>query len=531
MQEIEKWISPANEAVKIQLVASSGTTKDFAPAITESIYLHDDQIIGYKDPEIKLKFRANDLLPSVRIKYRQKAPKDLISQIKGGDELFDLEAPLKGFFPVGAFTTVSEDVFTQSQAGWTPPGERLHLYKHDGTTYEIWAANLGDARAIEILKNMKIFIPMFIEGGTVDFLNDDDVPENRWTIERWTLFLLYEVNIDEYSLAGFSTSYHLPVFPSHNIIQSLPTVASAFKTEPREYGELAAAITQDTTISNSNHTAFSDKSISEYPARERISQFIILPPYQGCIHGIKLYNTITARFLADPYIFQITVEDPNENFDNLRDYCDLARLLADPAFADLRLPSSIPPNQLYSDAPVPITTFLATNTIPELCQRHKLITRQVQRLIEIHLLRTIPESSRSVARIVRKGNTSNEDDRKFYYWRLLVKHRVWMRNHEELAQIDENDRVSKIESATDAMFEQYLELSDGFDRRIREGLLVRESAGANASPQTGDTAAIKYSGRKRKVVADEEESNDSDEAPAKRQATEELLGSVSKHIT
>jgi histone acetyltransferase 1 len=518
MQEIEKWITPANTAVTLKLAAQDGTVKSFPAAITESIYINDDQLIGYKEPKIDIIFRSNDLKPSVKISYKSKAPSEFIAQIKGGEELVDLQAPLQEYFPEDAFNASIDDT-EDVTAGWTPPGEKLHAYTHDDHAYEVWSAGLADERAIQILKNMKILIPMFIEGGTVNFLSDDDVPENRWTIERWKLFLLYEINNSSYSLAGFSTSYHLPVLPIDSILEDLPSQISAAYSNAINLGDVAAAIPADSAAIN-GETTFAVKSISQYPARERISQFIILPPYQGSCHGIQLYNTVTAKFLADPFIFQITVEDPNESFDNLRDYCDLARLYADPKFSSLALPETIPAKELYSDVPVPIKTFLPSNAVDELCKRHKLIPRQIQRLIELHLLRSIPVSSRSVARIVRKTATANVDDRKFYFWRLLVKYRVWVRNHEELAQVDEMERVPKVDSAADALLEQYQELIDGFERRLNEGLVTIEGQATAAGAD--DSSSAKYTGRKRKIV--EEDSDDSEEAPAKRLATEELLG-------
>jgi histone acetyltransferase 1 len=518
MQEIEKWITPANTAVTLQLAAQDGTVQKFHPAITESIFIHDDQLIGYKEPKIDITFRSNDLRPSVKISFKQKAPSEFIAQIKNGEDLVDLQAPLKDFFPDDAFQAPrTDDTITD----WKPPGEKLHSYTHDGKIYEVWSTGLGDKKAIQILKNMKILIPMFIEGGTVDFLNDDDVPENRWTIERWRLFLLYEVNKSIYSLAGFSTSYHLPVLPTDSILKSLPSKTLGSSPNITEVNDIAAAIPADSQVTNGD-TSFAVNSISQYPARERISQFIILPPYQGSCHGIQLYNTVTSEFLANPFIFQITVEDPNESFDNLRDYCDLARLYADPQFSSLTLPESIPSKELHSHSIVPIALFLTPTLVEELCKRHKLIPRQVQRLIELHLLRSIPASSRSVARIVRKSATGNIDDRKFYFWRLLVKHRVWVRNHEELAQVDEMDRVPKVDSAADALLEQYQDLIEGFDRRLSEGLVKIE--GQVTSGGAEQSSSSKYTGRKRKVVS-EEDSDDSDEAPAKRLATEELLGS------
>src|SRR6201999_4447679 len=107
-----------------------------------------------------------------------------------------------------------------------------------------------------------------------------------------------------------------------------------------------------------------------------------------------------------------------EHFDNLRDYCDLSTLLSDPTFSSLKPVSSVSdPKTLSSDSPVPIDTILPKDVVSTLCTRHKLIQRQVERLIELYLLNQIPPAHRARTRIMaRKWRSSNEDDRRYYFW-------------------------------------------------------------------------------------------------------------------
>ena len=44
-----------------------------------------------------------------------------------------------------------------------------------------------------------------------------------------------------------------------------------------------------------------------------------MPPFHGQGHGTKLYSFLFQNFLADKKVAQVTVEDPNESFDDLRD--------------------------------------------------------------------------------------------------------------------------------------------------------------------------------------------------------------------
>ncbi len=96
-----------------------------------------------------------------------------------------------------------------------------------------------------------------------------------------------------------------------------------------------------------------------YPdqVRLRLSQFVILPPYQQQGHGCRfppgsccspvradmilaqLYSTLFQHLLNRPDVAELTVEDPAEAFEDLRDRNDLRYLIRkgvveDPLFLD-----------------------------------------------------------------------------------------------------------------------------------------------------------------------------------------------------
>ena len=56
--------------------------------------------------------------------------------------------------------------------------------------------------------------------------------------------------------------------------------------------------------------------------RPRISQFLILPPFQRKSLGAKLLQNVYNYYYTDNSIIDITVEDPSEEFSHLRDYVD-----------------------------------------------------------------------------------------------------------------------------------------------------------------------------------------------------------------
>lgn len=127
--------------------------------------------------------------------------------------------------------------------------------------------------------------------------------------------------------------------------------------------------------------------------RMRISQFLVLPPYKKRGHGSKLYQTIYQIFKSRQEICEITVEDPNEEFSDMRDKNDIRYLLEHGAFKGLKAPVS-------------------ADVIAELCTEYKLTNRQTQRCIEMYLLSNI--------------NKVNVDEYKAY--RLQVKQRLYSFN-------------------------------------------------------------------------------------------------------
>jgi len=206
--------------------------------------------------------------------------------------------------------------------------------------------------------------------------------------------------------------------------------------------------------------------INQLPCRERISQFLILPPYQSHGHGSNLYNTMVSHFLVNPQIRTITVEDPNEQFDDLRDFNDLIRLRqTSPDFLSLRLNTSTTLPTKKSQ-PLPISTLLPTITTDSIARTSLIAPRQLARLTEMHLLSTIPAHNRQKARTTRKDKASDLNDRAYYFWRLLVKQRLYKHNLDQLAQLEPEERVEKLDQALTGVENDYVRILEEVDRRV-----------------------------------------------------------------
>jgi histone acetyltransferase 1 len=484
-------VTNSNECFFINLYRPSSASEpqrvfdeSFNPSFTYTVIHEQETITGYKNPQIELDFRANDLKPKLKIQFDERLElKDVpdITQVDLSPELFREHLPEP--------TADDADVTSKD---WKPPGQRMTSFDVQGKQFEIWRAPLADDTARRIWKNMNILVLLFIEGATTEGLDDED------TLDRWTVYLLYEVTpladatMSPYTLAGFSTSYRSWVFPTFDIMRAtkqLPSPPPEGNGETKSY--VAPRLTQDPST-----FLFNEKlNRLETPSRERISQFMILPPYQGQSLGARLYDVIFEDLAKKSFIFEIPVEDPSEAFDAMRDYSDIVYLRRLPAFQSLSVASTLPANSLRKDSPIPRNQILGNGVdLEKLRVETKIVTRQFYRMVELHLLSTIPSSNRNRARITRKAKSSNENDRRYYLWRLALKHRIYGQNADALDQMDVSEKVEKLEAAVDNQQEEYEERLEGIEKRA--------SFAAGQGSSSGPRRKIK---RKRAIVEEEDE--------------------------
>ncbi|MCJ1319997.1 histone acetyltransferase 1 [Xylographa vitiligo] len=488
-EQDEEWSSNANEAIQISLVQpGTGSPKalsTFHPQFTYSIFGDEERIFGYQGLNVKLRFAAHDLYPHVSISS------DAKFKTVGDTKATDILEILKEHLPSYAFqksssfkTRVQEDA---SASIFTPPGKLIESYTSRGRNFEIWCGEPTDAPVRLLLERMQIFISFFIEGGTPLLLDDQE-----WTLARWRVFFVYEKlpsppspTISAYSIVGYSTSYRFLTFQ--------PTLPSP-KPQPFIFPPPPLPI-------------------SSFPSRARISQFLILPPHQSHSHGTHLYTAMVRTFLADPACTEITVEDPNEAFDDLRDYCDHARLLANGTLAQIKLHTNLDPKATAKriGVRVPSAKLLDKPLLRSLRLENKLAPRQFDRLVELHLLSQIPAHNRQAgtARLTQRAKATDEGDRAYYYWRLLVKQRIYKKNKDVLIQLDRAERIDKVEEALGEQGGDYERLLRGMEGK----------GGGN-----GEVGVRRERGKRKVVDEDEDEDEDDDvedDREAKRTRTDE----------
>jgi histone acetyltransferase 1 len=482
-EQVSEWSTNSNDCFNISLTQGDGSEHAaFQPAFTYPIFGEEEAIFGYQDLSINLTFAAHNLRPQLEVKYGK------IFEAIGNIKPTDVKEVLRDFLPEAAFDATSKD--DEDAASWTPPGEKIREYTRDGARYEIWCASLTDAAAKQVLENMQVLVPLFIEGGTTLQLDQD------WTTQRWKLFLTYQVanetaeGSSPYAFVGFGTSYRVFTFPDRK--NPIPEDLALVKSDDSQQARTLEASSDDLLASMQTDGV---KSPLDLPSRERLSQFLILPTFQGGGHGQELYNTMYSTLTAPLNVREFTVEDPNEAFDDLRDLCDMRHLRANnPAFASLKVNINIPSDSLKPSSHIPTGLIVSDKVTEEIRHQSKIDSRQFGRLVEMQTLSCIPPTNRSRNRITKKEKSTNEHDKAYFLWRLYAKQRIYIFNRDPLMQLDLEERPEKVEGALDSVLEGYVSMLEKVEAK-EKGV---ETVGG----------ASKRAGKKRKVVEEDEDEDE-----------------------
>lgn len=345
----------------------------------------------------------------------------------------------------------------------------IETYKDDSDgQYEVWKGNLADPLVLALVNRVQILVSLFIEGGT-PILTESSEESEADPLDRWTVFFLYHKRprTDQpgkftYIFAGYSTIYRFYIFR--------PQTSSA-------------AVAGDLELPKET------KPFAEFPCRSRISQFIILEPFQHKGNGQRLYKPIYKNLLEDSTTFEITVEDPNEAFDVLRDMADLAFLRKQPDFNNLRINTSV----IIPKTGLVPKDIVDKKALEEVRLKFKIAPRQFSRLIEMHFMSKLPDSVRPSMPVgeedMKVKKATKEAEHEYRLWKLMTKSRINIQNKEILSALDPGERIAKLnETLTSveleyalllSMFGQRREVqtepSDGKKRRLGDD-------GDNASP-------------------------------------------------
>ncbi|KAF8744957.1 hypothetical protein AX14_011971 [Amanita brunnescens Koide BX004] len=382
------WTTDASGALRLSFVAHDSPDLIFHPAFTYPIYGDEEKIYGYADLLIDLRFASGSLAQFLNVSYSKRLASSTVD---------DVEGTLAKFIPPGYHT--DEAAFLQQvehdTLSFRPHGDMISSYScvkstsegEETVEFEVYHSTWDTPGFKEYHRRLQLFVLLYIEGGS--YIDEDE--------NGWEFMVLYEKRMPSgsasptYHLAGYSSLYNFYHFPEK--------------------------------------------------VRMRLSQFIILPPYQRQGHGSELYNAIYQYIISQPHIAELTVEDPAEAFEDLRDKNDLRMLLSNSQFMEEgfgkhtvshgggrvggigkgKKSAQTVTGKLYP----PTNKAWAENWRREL----KIAGRQFQRLTEMLLLHHLNPLDSHAAKA----------------YRLQVKERLYRFNFEMLAQLEKQERLDKLE--------------------------------------------------------------------------------------
>uniref|UniRef100_A0A1B6D2L5 Histone acetyltransferase type B catalytic subunit n=1 Tax=Clastoptera arizonana TaxID=38151 RepID=A0A1B6D2L5_9HEMI len=270
----EDYVVDSNVALEFKLVRNEEDLEDdtvsFKPEMSHQIFGDSESIFGYKDLKVKLYFTSAKLITYLGLEYTKK-----IDPVKfDGVEPDNVLQLLGSKLPPNVLSNIDE--FTQAlnfESDFLPFGELLHSFEVNQDsgkpqTFEIYFCDVSNKKFLNYHERLQTFILFYIDAAS--FIDVDD--------EKWCFFTVYEKFKNQnqkivYAVAGYATVYMYYAYPAN--------------------------------------------------IRPRVSQMLILPPFQKKGIGAQLLSTIYNHFIQQLDVLDITVEDPNEEFQQLRDYVDI----------------------------------------------------------------------------------------------------------------------------------------------------------------------------------------------------------------
>ncbi|XP_045209831.2 histone acetyltransferase type B catalytic subunit-like [Mercenaria mercenaria] len=376
---LDDYKCDANEVITFKLVRDESDLENnegFHPDMTHQIFGEQENIFGYKELAIQLFYSAAKLTTYVNIKYTDKVTPEKDDGLQPDDVIGALSKEM----PPGYYTNIDDfSAALAKDANFKPYGELLHSYTVDkdgkDRQFEIYKTDIDCPGFREYHERLQTFILYFIDAAS--FIDVDD--------ERWSFYLLFEKykcnGNPMYAIAGYMTVYNYYAYPCRT--------------------------------------------------RPRISQALVLPPFQKQGHGAQLLQTFYNGCYGNSDILDITVEDPSENFQRLRDFVDARNCM-----------------KLKSFQPEKLCEGFDDDMQHEARLKLKLNRKQTRRIYEI----------------LRLKATSEADKEKFRQYRLDIKRRLnipFQKNGRDFEKLQKALRPDELSATLSCMSleqrHQYLE--------------------------------------------------------------------------
>ncbi len=445
----DEWTTASNGATNLRLVGNSHARSAFHPAFTYPIFGNEEVIYGYQDLSLHLDFLSGSLKPFVAQTYGSKNERTaakvdepletLLKFLPGGDpeepKLKDKDADKEQVVVCDSRQELQRRTqeAAEADADFQPPGQKTGSWtlpasasasggSGSGAAGSSSAAASAKDREFEVYRctwttpgfkqfqrRMRIFTLFFIEAAS--YLDEDE--------PAWEFYLVFEREAvagskkGRYHYVGFTSLYQFWFYPEHH--------------------------------------------------RVRLSQFLILPPYQGIGLGSRLYTHAHDQVLKrGSKVAELTIEDPGEIFDRLRDSADLKRLLNPGG-----LSSSSPKLSSFADGLAKGKLLPPVNAAWSEARRKefKIPPRQWYRLVEMIQLMYLDPANAQPAAPAAGGSAADAADSgaaaaaaaassegldrktkdRIQAYRMQVKARLFKQNRDILTQVEPDQRKRKLQ--------------------------------------------------------------------------------------
>ncbi|XP_001359056.3 histone acetyltransferase type B catalytic subunit [Drosophila pseudoobscura] len=396
IQEYQEYLLDALEVVDFKLIRDKADINNddliFHPVMAHQIFGETETIFGYQDLHVRVFYTAGPLHIYLGVEYGTR-----VNEVSAGEmNADDVVGTIAHSLPDGCyFINLDEFLKTLDKADkFQPFGEKIGEYTRpsdDGSErlFEFYQCDYKVPSFLKFFARLQTFILWFVDAAS--YIDTDDA--------QWCYFVCYEKykNGDgqyQYATAGYTTVYEYYAYPQNK--------------------------------------------------RPRISQMMILPPFQKLGLATQLVETIYKYYQSQKNVVDITVEDPSEDFQRLRNFVD-ARFC----------------KELKSFARNEIVKGFSKEMVREARETLKLNPRQVRKVYEL----------------LRLYYTNVNDDKEYRSYRLEVKKRlnaVYYKQIKDLKKMERHKmdtemlraRLPNMKQRMEQLQEEYAVVEEGYKNTL-----------------------------------------------------------------
>lgn len=386
------FLHPVRNREDVECSGDDDDKDTFHPAYAHQVFDESENIFGYRDLKVRLYYTAGSLNMYLGLKYSQRVDDLHQPEFKADN----VNGKISDLLSSGCYyTNMDEFLKTLSvDDDFLPFGEKVDsvaaveqvVSNGRQRNFEFYRCDMQTKGFAAFHVRLQTFLMWFVDAAS--YIDADDP---SWTFFVWLVHWLLAL-----------------------IIRTITIFIFSYERYTNSAGQQRYATAGFTTI----YLYYS------YPenVRPRISQMLVLPPFQRLGIGTKFIEVVYQQFRNDPKVADITVEDPSDEFRRIRNLVDvqLCRPLA--AFARARLADGFS-KEMIAEAKNKFKVKFGKIT-----KLNIMIFSPTHTQINARQCRTVYE-------ILRLLHTNVNDESEYRAYRLAVKKRLNLTYHKQKSEI------------------------------------------------------------------------------------------------